>query len=83
LSQPQDYEHLYNELLQEHEKLLTIKKSEIDYKKIIENLRFQVKDLEKNLKATNLLKHSNKLLKKRKAKSQLHKLQKLKRLMTD
>jgi len=55
LSQPQDYEHLYNKLLLEHEKLLTIKKSEVDYKKINENLLFQVRDLEKNLKMTNLL----------------------------
>lgn len=63
LSQPQDYEHLYNKLLLEHEKLLTIKKSEVDYKKINENLRFQVRDLEKNLKVTNLiLKNTEKIM---------------------
>lgn len=55
LSQSQDYEHLYNKLLLEHEKLLTITKSGVDYKKINENLRFQVRDLEKNLKVANLL----------------------------
>jgi len=48
LSQPHDYEHLYNKLLLEHKKLLTIKKSEVDYKKINENLWFQIRDLEKN-----------------------------------
>lgn len=55
LSQSQDYEHLYNKLLLEHKKLMTITKSEVDYKKINENLWFQVRDLEKNLKVTNLL----------------------------
>jgi len=55
LSQSQDYEHLYNKLLLEPKKLLTITKSEVDYKKINKNLRFQVRDLEKNLKVTNLL----------------------------
>lgn len=54
LSQSQNYEHLYK-LLLEHEKLLTITKSGVDYKKINENLHFQVRDLEKNLKVTNLL----------------------------
>lgn len=48
MSQPHDYEHLYNKLLLEHKKLLTIKKSEVDYKKINENLWFQIRDLEKN-----------------------------------
>lgn len=55
LSQPKDYEQLYNKLLLQHEKLLTTLKSTVDYKKINENLRFQVRDLEKNLKVTNLL----------------------------
>ncbi|CAI6359964.1 unnamed protein product [Macrosiphum euphorbiae] len=55
LSQSQDYEHLYNKLLLEHEQLLTITKSGVDYKKINQNLLFQVRDLEKNLKVTNLL----------------------------
>jgi len=66
-----DYEQLYNNLLQEHEALKTkfseqnrLNQSEVDYKKINENLRFNMNILQKNLKITNtLLKENQKTMK--------------------
>lgn len=61
-----DYEKLYKELCEEHEKLktendankkelLSLKQSNVNYESGNESLRFIVKNLEKNLKATNLM----------------------------
>jgi len=49
---------LYDELFQEHEKvkkeLVLLKEADVTYRTINENLRFQIKQLEKNLNAVNL-----------------------------
>lgn len=61
-----NYEHLYNDLLKDYNKLkaendelktelLSIKKPEVDYKKINENLRKQLSVLQKNSRSSNLL----------------------------
>lgn len=60
-----DYKYLYDELLKNHEKLktqftiqekkiLSFKESDATYKNINENLRSQIKDLQKNLNVANL-----------------------------
>lgn len=61
-----DYEQLYNNLIQEHEALKTkfseqnrLNQPEVDYKRINENLRFNMKILEKNLSTTNKLLKEN------------------------
>lgn len=66
-----DYEQLYNSLLQEHEALKTkfseqnqLNQPEVDYKKINENVRFNMNILQKNLNTTNtLLKENQKNMK--------------------
>lgn len=49
---------MYDELFQEHEKvkkeLVLLKEADVTYRTINENLRFQIKQLEKNLNAVNL-----------------------------
>ncbi|KAE9535838.1 hypothetical protein AGLY_007739 [Aphis glycines] len=61
-----DYEQLYNNLIQEHEALKTqfseenrLNQYEVDYKRINENLRFDMKILQKNLSTTNKLLQEN------------------------
>lgn len=66
-----DYEQLYNNLIQEHEALKTqfseqnrLNQHEVDYKRINQNLRFNMKILQKNLSTTNkLLKENQKNMK--------------------
>lgn len=61
-----NYEHLYNDFLKNYYKLiaenyelktelLSIKKPEVDYKKINENCCKKLSVLQKNLRSTNLL----------------------------
>lgn len=65
-----DYEKLYNNLIQEHEALKTqfseqnrLNQPEVDYKRINENLRFNMKILQKNFTTNKLLKENQKNMK--------------------